>query len=191
MYLFTQIQKVIYICDNINSRMSKRDLKNYLSVLNKEQLEEQVINLYDKFPTVKTFFDFVFKPNERQLLQDFKLKVSNEYFPVKIKKAKARRSVAQKMIKHFISLGVDPFVTVDAMLYSIEIAQTYSSEKEIKQELFFKSMLNSFQQAVSFMIEKGVLYDFKNRVEAIRAEAENQDWFNIFEFNSIVEKFDY
>ena len=191
MYLFTQIQKVIYICDNINSRMSKRDLKNYLSVLNKEQLEEQVINLYDKFPTVKTFFDFVFKPNERQLLQDFKLKVSNEYFPVKIKKAKARRSVAQKMIKHFISLGVDPFVTVDAMLFSIEIAQTYSSEKEIKQELFFKSMLNSFQQAVSFMIEKGVLYDFKNRVEAIRAEAENQDWFNIFEFNSIVEKFDY
>ena len=191
MYLFTQIQKVIYICDNINSRMSKRDLKNYLSELNKEQLEEQVINLYDKFPTVKTFFDFVFKPNERQLLQDFKLKVSNEYFPVKIKKAKARRSVAQKMIKHFISLGVDPFVTVDAMLYSIEIAQTYSSEKEIKQELFFKSMLNSFQQAVSFMIEKGILYDFKNRVEAIRAEAENQDWFNIFEFNSIVEKFDY
>lgn len=191
MYLFTQIQKVIYICDNINSRMSKRDLKNYLSELNKEQLEEQVINLYDKFPMVKTFFDFVFKPNERQLLQDFKLKVSNEYFPVKIKKAKARRSVAQKMIKHFISLGVDPFVTVDAMLYSIEIAQTYSSEKEIKQELFFKSMLNSFQQAVSFMIEKGVLYDFKNRVEAIRAEAENQDWINVFEFNSIVEKFDY
>lgn len=171
--------------------MSKRDLKNYLSELNKEQLEEQVINLYDKFPMVKTFFDFVFKPNERQLLQDFKLKVSNEYFPVKIKKAKARRSVAQKMIKHFISLGVDPFVTVDAMLYSIEIAQTYSSEKEIKQELFFKSMLNSFQQAVSFMIEKGVLYDFKNRVEAIRAEAENQDWINVFEFNSIVEKFDY
>ncbi len=191
MYLFTQIQKVIYICDNINSRMSKRDLKNYLSELNKEQLEEQVINLYDKFPTVKTFSDFVLKPNERQLLQDFKLKVSNEYFPVKIKKAKARRSVAQKMIKHFISLGVDPFVTVDAMLYSIEIAQTYSSEKEIKQELFFKSMLNSFQQAVSFMIEKGVLYDFKNRVEAIRAEAENQDWINVFEFNSIVEKFDY
>ena len=121
--------------------MSKRDLKKYLNELNKEQLEEQIINLYDKFPAVKTYYDFVFKPNERQLLQDFKLKVSNEYFPVKSKKAKARRSVAQKMIKHFISLGVDPFVIVDAMLYSIEIAQTYSSEKIIKQELFFKSML--------------------------------------------------
>lgn len=171
--------------------MSKRDLKKYLKELNKEQLEEQIINLYDKFPAVKTYYDFVFKPNERQLLQDFKLKVSNEYFPVKSKKAKTRRSVAQKMIKHFISLGVDPFVIVDAMLYSIEIAQTYSSEKIIKQELFFKSMLNSFEQAISFMIENGILYDFKNRVEAIRTEAENQEWFNVFEFNSIIEKFDY
>ena len=76
------------------------------------------------------------------------------------------RSVAQKMIKHFISLGVDSFVIVDAMLYSIEIAQTYSSNKEIKQELFFKSMLNSFELAISFMIENGVLYDFKNRCNA-------------------------
>jgi len=171
--------------------MSKRDLKKYLNELNKEQLEEQIINLYDKFPAVKTFYDFVFKPNERQLLQEFKLKISNEYFPLKSKKAKARKSVAQKMIKHFISLGVDPFVIVDAMLYSIEIAQTYSSEKVIKQELFFKSMLNSFEQAVSFMVENGVLYDFKNRVVAISVEAENQEWFNVYEFNSIIEKFDY
>jgi hypothetical protein len=171
--------------------MSKRDLKKYLNELNKEQLEEQIITLYDKFPSVKTFYNFVFKPNERQLSQDFKLKVSNEYFPVRSKKAKARRSVAQKMIKHFISLGVDPFVITDAMLYSIEIAQTYSSEKVINQELFFKSMLNSFQQAVRFMIENGILFEFKNRVEAIRMEAENQEWFNAVEFNSIVEKFDY
>jgi hypothetical protein len=171
--------------------MSKRDLKKYLNELNKEQLEEQIITLYDKFLAVKTYYNFVFKPNERGLLQDFKLKVSNEYFPVRSKKAKTRRSVAQKMIKHFISLGVDPFVIADAMLYSIEIAQTYSSDKVIRQDFFFKSMLNSFEQAISFMIENGILYDFKNRVEAIRAEAENQDWFNVFEFNSIVEKFNY
>ena len=171
--------------------MSKRDLKKYLNELNKEQLEEQIITLYDKFPSVKTFYDFVFKPNERELLQVFKLKVSNEYFPVRSKKPKARRSVAQKTIKHFISLGVDPFITVDAMLYSIEIAQTYSSEKVIKQELFFRSMLNSFEQAVSFIIENGILNDFKNRVEAIRAEAENQEWYNRYEFNSIVDKFDF
>ena len=88
-------------------------------------------------------------------------------------------------------LGVDPFIIADVMLYSIEIAQTFSSEKVIKQELFYKSLLNSFEQAISFMIANGVLYEFKNRVEAIRTEAESQEWFNIFEFNAIIERFEY
>jgi hypothetical protein len=77
------------------------------------------------------------------------------------------------------------------MLYAIEIAQTYSSEKVVKQELFYKSILNSFEQSISFMIANGILYEFKNRVEAIRTEAEAQEWFNVFEFNGIIERFDY
>ena len=90
--------------------MSKRDLKKYLSELNKQQLEEHIIELYDKFIPVKTYYNFVFKPNENNLLKDAKLKVSNEYFPIRGKRPKMRRSVAQKFIKHFIQLGVDPFV---------------------------------------------------------------------------------
>jgi hypothetical protein len=41
------------------------------------------------------------------------------------------------------------------------------------------------------MIANGVLYEFKNRIEAIRTEAEAQEWFNIFEFNAIIERFEY
>jgi hypothetical protein len=45
-----------------------------------------------------------------------------------------RRSVAQKYIKHFSTLGVDPIIA-DVMLYNIEIAQAFSAENTIKQEL--------------------------------------------------------
>lgn len=171
--------------------MSKRDLKNYLNELNKEQLEEQLIELYDKFKEVKVYYDFVFRPNETNLVKDAKIKIANEYFPIRSKKPKMRRSVAQKFIKHFITLGVDSFLIADVMLYNIEIAQALSSEKEIKQEAFYKSMLNSFEQAISFMIEKGILTEFKNRVVAISAETVTQNWMNQYEFNAIVERFDY
>jgi hypothetical protein len=171
--------------------MSKRDLKKYLNELDKKQLEEQILELYDKFSPVKTYYDFAFNPKEDKLVQECKLKISNEYFPIKGKKAKARRSIAQKYIKHFITLGVDPFIISDVMLYSIEIAQTYAAEKIIKQELFYKSMLNSFEQAISYMIENGILYEFQNRVVAIKNETAAQDWVNFFEFNAIVERFDY
>ncbi len=171
--------------------MSKRDLKKYLLELNKTQLEEQFIEMYEKFRDVKVYYDFVFNPNENNLLKDAKLKISNEYFPIRGKRPKMRRSVAQKFIKHFISLGMDSFLVADLMLYNLEIAQTLSSEKNITSETFYKSMLSSFQQIVSFAIEKSILYEFKNRVEAVNNETINQNWSNADSFNAIIERLDY
>jgi len=176
--------------------MSKRDLKKYLTELNKKQLEEQIIELYEKFSPVKTYYDFAFNPKEDTLLQESKLKISNEYFPQrassgKPRRPKMRRSVAQKYIKHFIVLGVDPFIIGDVMLYSIEIAQTFSAERIVKQDLFFKSMFNSFEQAVIFMIANGALEEFKTRILAISNETSRQNWFNKEEFSAIIERFEY
>ena len=175
--------------------MSKRDLKKYLNELNKEQLEEQIIELYEKFSPVKVYYNFVFNPKEDTLLQECKLKISNEYFPVKTsvkrKKPKMRRSVAQNYIKHFIVLGVDSYVIADVMLYNIEIAQAFSAEHVIKQELFFKSMLNSYEQAVIFMITNGIVADFMGRIRAIDNETVVQRWKNQAEFSAIMERFEY
>ena len=171
--------------------MSKRDLKKYLTDLTKLQLEEQFVEMYDKFKDVKVYYDFVFNPNEKNLIKDAKLKISNEYYPIRGKRPKMRRSVAQKFLKHFISLGMDSFLIADLMLYNIEIAQTLSSEKTIIADSFYKSMLLSYQQAVSFMIEKSILYEFQNRVVAINKESIEQNWRNAENFNAIVERLDY
>ncbi len=171
--------------------MSKRELKKFLSQLSKEQLEEQIVEIYEKFLPVKTYFNFVFNPNEEKLIKDAKLKISNEFFPVARKRPKMRRSVAQKYIKHFISLGVDPFLVADLMLYTIEIAQLLSSEKLIKQEAFFKGVFNSYSQSISFMIEHSILYEFRTRIESIKETTISQHWNNSFEFIDIIERFDY
>lgn len=175
--------------------MSKRDLKKYLQELSKSQLEEQIIELYEKFSPIKTYYDFVFNPKEDTLLKESKLKISNEYFPQrtsgKSRRPKMRRSIAQKYIKHFILLGVDSFIIADLMLYSIEIAQTFSAEKPVKVETFYKSMLSSFEQAVRFMIANGILEDFKSRIVTISNETIHQNWFNKEEFNAIIERFEY
>jgi len=176
--------------------MSKRDLKKYLADLNKEQLEEQIIELYEKFSPVKVYYDFAFNPKEDKLLQESKVKISHEYFPVKKPnakwrpKAKMRRSIAQKIIKHFISLGVDSFIIADLMLYNIEIAQTFSSNNFIKQELFYKSMFNSFEQALNFVISNGILNEFKTRIIAIQQQTIQQKWKNKYDFEIILDKID-
>lgn len=171
--------------------MSKRDLKKYLKELSKEQLEEQIVELYDKFSPVKVYYDFAFNPNEEKLIGEAKIKISNEYFPARGKRAKMRRSVAQKYIKHFLTLGVDIFMVADLMLFTIEIAQTFSDKRYIKYESFFKSILTAYQQAVSFLIENGILNEFLDRVVAINEEAVRQKWINFYEFNAVVERFEY
>lgn len=171
--------------------MSKRELKKYLNQLSKEQLEEQIVAIYDKFLPVKTYFNFVFNPNEERLIREAKLKISNEFFPLKGKRPKLRRSTAQKYIKHFISLGVDSFLIADLMLYAIEVAQTLTTEKSIKQDAFFKGILTSYEQAIRFVLEKEIYSEFSSRIIAIQEEAVKQDWVNKYEFTAIVERFEY
>ena len=88
-------------------------------------------------------------------------------------------------------LGVDSYIVADIMLYNIEIAQTFSSQNFIKQELFYKSILNSFEQAVNFIVSNGIFNDFKLRINAIQNETSEQKWKNKYEFEAILEKIDY
>lgn len=170
--------------------MSKRDLKKYLASLPKDELEVQLLALYEKFSDVKGYYDFIFNPKEDKLEQEAKLKILNEYFPIKSKRPKLRRSTAQKYIKSFLTLGVDPFVVADVMLYNIETAQRYSAKRQLKYDSFYKSMLNSYKQVVDYVVANGMAPNFKERILAVHDEAFRQDWENKKEFERIWDNFE-
>lgn len=155
--------------------MSKRALKKYLAGLPKKELEEQLMDLYLRFPVVKEYYDFVFNPKEEKLMQQAKAKISNEYFPLKRKRPKARRSTAQKFIKHFMKLGVAPHLIADLMLFNLEVAQTFEEEKNVP-DAFYKSMLNSFEEAVQFISLNGLLPDFKERLAKVYTNTQELNW---------------
>ncbi len=168
--------------------MSKRDLKKYLESLTKKQMEEQILDLYSRFKEVKVFYDFAFNPKEDKILEEAKLKVSKEY-NLNIRKPKARRSVAQKLIKHFKKLEVQPEVIADFMLFNIEIAQTFSAERNVKQESFYVSMLNSFREAVTHIREYNLDKIYLSRIEKIVDETYDQKWFNHIAFENSISNF--
>ncbi|MBT8181294.1 MAG: hypothetical protein KJO53_06865 [Eudoraea sp.] len=155
--------------------MSKRALKKYLTGLKKQELEEQMLDLYDRFPAVKQYYDFVFNPREDKWIQEAKVKISNEYFPLKRKKARARRSVAQKYIKQFLKLGMAPHLIADVMLYNLEVAQSFSKERNVP-DTFYKSMLNSFTQLIQHVSLYGMLPEFKDRIIKVYNATLEQNW---------------
>jgi len=158
--------------------MSKRELTKYTKELTKAQLQEQIIDLYDRFKEVKAYYDFAFNPKEAKLLDECKFKISKEYFPLNSRKPKLRRSVAQKYIKHFKTLGVDPSIIADVMLYNIEIAQAFCAEKPVNQDSFYTSMLKSFQEAVTYIFDNGLTKSLNTRLDKIIDTTLEQNWYN-------------
>lgn len=167
--------------------MSKRELKKYLKDLTKEQLEEQILDLYNRFKDVKEYYDFAFNPKENQLMEQCRFQISKEYYPVSSRKAKMRRSVAQKWIKKLILFDADPFLVADLMFFNIEIAQSFSGEHLIRQDTFFTSFYKSFDEALRFVSEKGILSDFKGRITKIAGDAWDQKWPNKSAFEDLAD----
>ncbi len=165
--------------------MSKRELRKYLKELTKEQLEDQIIDLYTRFKDVKEYYDFAFNPKENELIEQCRFQISKEYYPVGTRKAKLRRSVAQKWIKKLILLDADASLLADVMFFNIEIAQTFSGEHIIRQDSFFTSIYKSFEEALRFVSEKGILLEFRGRIEKIAGDAWDQQWMNKKAFEDI------
>lgn len=168
--------------------MSKRALKSYLTDLSKLELEEQIIELYDRLKEVKEFYTFVFNPKEDKLLDTAKFAVSKEYFPVGTRRPKKRRSVAQNHIKNFIKLGVDSTITADLMFYNVEIALAFTSGNEMNQASFYKSMFKSFNEALSYVDETGIESLFKERIQTIVKNVVLQNWENKFAFELVLDE---
>ena len=168
--------------------MSKRAFKKYIKELDKEDLEEQIMDLYERFDDVRVFYNFVFNPNEEKLVRDAKFKIGKEYFPPNNRRAKKRRSVAQKLIKHFLKLEMEPHSLADVMFYNVEIAQAYAADKDNITESFQKSILNSFDQGVKFLVENGIVEDFKPRIKKITLDAHENKWPNSYKFVAIADR---
>jgi hypothetical protein len=159
--------------------MSKKLLQKHLFELQKEHLESMVLDLYDKFPEVKTYFNFVFNPNEKKLLEQARIKVASEFFPLKRKRPKARRSVAQKYIKHFKTLGMSPELIVEFMWFNIGIMHTFCEERPQRLP-FFKSFCNFYKEALQLTSYHGIVPLYKTQILAIYNSS--KDWENAYDF---------
>ena len=159
--------------------MSKKLLQKHLVELQKEHLEIMVLDLYDKFPEVKTYFNFVFNPNENKLLEQARIKVANEFFPLKRKRPKARRSVAQKYIKHFKTLGMSPELIAEFMWYNIGLMHTFCEEKPQRLP-FFKSFCNFYKEALQFASYHQIIPLYKTQILAVYTAS--KDWETAYDF---------
>ncbi|MFY9215366.1 MAG: DUF6155 family protein, partial [Flavobacteriaceae bacterium] len=100
-------------------------------------------------------------------------------FPLKRKRPKARRSVAQKYIKHFKTLGMSPELIAEFMWYNIGLMHTFCEEKPQRLP-FFKSFCNFYKEALQFASYHKIIPLYKTQILAVYTAS--KDWENAYDF---------
>ena len=167
--------------------MSKRAFRKYLDELDDKALREQLLDLYERFAEVKVYYDFVFNPKEGELLGEAMERISEEYFPRRRKRAKARRSVAHRYIRHFRTLGVDPLILAELMAFNLETALRFEREKKCPQA-FYKSMHKAFEEWGRHLVHHRLIREHRPRVEAYVTAVDDASWPNREMFDAFLEQ---
>ena len=77
--------------------MSKLDVKRYIQFLERNSLEELVMDLYSARKEEKEYLEYVIKPNDRAKLEEYRAVIMNEFYP-KRGEEKMRFSVCRKAV---------------------------------------------------------------------------------------------
>lgn len=86
--------------------MSKTEVKKYIKSLDRQGLEQLVLDLYTARKEAKEFLDYAVHPNDNAKYEQYKEIITKEFFP-KRGDGKMRFSVCKKAVKDFKSLDPD------------------------------------------------------------------------------------
>lgn len=145
--------------------MSKVALKKYLNTLQKGEIIEMVLDLYDARKEAKEYLEYYLNPNEKEKLKEYKTIILNEFFP-KRGDRKCRFSVCRKAIADFRKLYPAPENLADLMLYLVENACEAADLWGDLWESFYDSTESNFEATMKFITKNGLLPKFQKRIEA-------------------------
>ena len=97
--------------------MGLREVKIELKQLDKETLIKHISELYKKYKPVKEYFDFYVNPDEKKLLEQYKEKVTEGFFPKRGYNIKL--SISRKAINDFKKLGASQESIADLLLHFV------------------------------------------------------------------------
>ena len=145
--------------------MSKPQLKKELQKLGKEQLIEQICELYDTYKPVKEYYKIFLNPDSiQELFEKYKAIIVDKFNPGKItRNYRTCFQVAKKTIADFKMLNPPPKLFAELMMTVVEKACPLSNDYGDMPEQHYDNTANSFERTLKFLQKEKLLSDFKSR----------------------------
>ena len=154
--------------------MGLREVKSELNKLDRKTLIKLISELYKKYKPVKEYFDFYVNPDEKKLLEQYKEKVTEGFFPNRGYDIKL--SISRKAINDFKKLGTSQESLADLLLHFVECGVELTNSYGDMDESFYISVENTFEKALDIINKNGLLVKFKFRALKIVNDTEGIGW---------------
>lgn len=154
--------------------MGLREVKTELNKLDKEDLIKHISELYKKFKPVKEYFEFFVNPDEEKLLEQYKEKVTEGFFPKRGYQLKL--SISRKAINDFKKLGTSVESLADLLLHFVENGVEFTNTYGDIDENYYTSLENTYSNALDLIDKNGLLDKFEKRAYKIVTDTERIGW---------------
>ncbi len=154
--------------------MGLREVKSELNKLDKKELIKHISELYKKYKPVKEYFDFYINPDEKKLLEQYKEKVKEGFFPKRGFQLKL--SISRKAINDFKKLGTSAESLADLLLYFVENGVEFTNKYGDIDENFYTSVESTYSNALEIIDKNGLLDNFKKRAYKIVTDTDEIGW---------------
>lgn len=154
--------------------MGLKEVKRELLKQDKKILVKYISELYKKYNSVKEYFDFYMAPNEQELLNKYKKKVREGFYPKHGFELKL--SLSRNAINSFRKLGVSREKLGEFMLYFVECGVEFTNDFGDIDESFYTSIENTFEKSLVNIESEGVLEKYREKVEQILDDADGTGW---------------
>lgn len=159
-----------------------RELKKYLNELSEEELREEFLKLYKKFPILKEYYQQELSQDGGGLVADYKKKIRLHYFPSGRTVKRPRAAKTRELLSRFRKLSLFPFDTADLLLYQAETMVEFSASKGTNGNRgyisggFNQTLLSRYKEALQLIVAEGLQQDFLPRLQQVLRDARHMRW---------------
>lgn len=158
-----------------------REVKKHLNEMSEEELREEVLKLYKKFPILKEYYQQELSLDGGGLVGDYKKKIRQHYFPTGRAVKRPRAAKTRELLSRFRKLSPFPYDVADLLLYQAEAMVEFSASKGTGNKGYIsggfnQTLISRYKEALQLVVAEGLQQDFMPRLQQLLKDARFMRW---------------
>jgi hypothetical protein len=153
------------------SRLSKRKFISHLNRLDKQDIIDEVVQLFNKFSVVKEYYKAELAGEANPLLAKYKMKIEKAYAAPNPKERTTNINL-NRLISGFKKISVSEYDTIDLMLHRVECGLEAVKRNNRRTATFYRCIISTFDEAMELMKPDIVWEEHRERIMLILAASE-------------------